>query len=389
MNTQDNSKFQSPALRWLAPLMTTALLATATSNIFAKDDRGFRDGIFTEYRQTNLVSDQAGVAQIQDTNLVNAWGTSFSPSSTFWVNDNAKGLATLYAVTNDSSGLPHVAKQSLEVTIPGGVPSGQLFNSTSNFHGDVFLFVGEDGTIAGWRGALGTKAEVLTNRPTAVYKGATLVTAPGGAMLLAANFAERTVDFYDGDMNLLGQLSDPHAPSRYAPFNVVNIGGIVYVTFAKQDAAKHDDVAGPGHGLIDVLDLHTQTFHRFATGSDAGGHLRAINSPWGVAVSPSTFGQHADQLLVGNFGSGTIMTFDERGRFDGFLDRLPGRPVVIDGLWALTFGSGVKAGVPGTLYFTAGPNGESHGLFGALDAVPVRDHDRDHDHDHDGDRDDR
>jgi uncharacterized protein (TIGR03118 family) len=359
-------------------LLAGAVATMACLPVFASDEHTF-------YRQTNLVSDLPGVAQVQDTNLVNAWGISFSPTSTFWVNDNGRGLATLYAVTNDVSGLPHVAKNPLEVKIPGaGNPTGQVFNNTTNFHGDVFLFVAEDGTIAGWRGALGTQAEVLNTRATAVYKGATLATANSNTFLLAANFAEGTVDVYDGTAALVAQLSDPHAPRHYAPFNVRTINGVTFVTFAKQDASKHDDVPGPGHGFVDVLDLANQKFHRLISGSDAGGHLRAINSPWGIEVSPSTFGEHADQLLIGNFGSGTIMAFDEYGRFDGFLERKSGRPVVVDGLWALTFGSGNKAGVPGTLYFTSGPDGEQHGLFGSLEPVDKK---KNHDH-HDNDRDD-
>jgi uncharacterized protein (TIGR03118 family) len=343
----------------------------------AGDDHDHDDDTF--YRQAFLVSDQPGGALLQDTNLVNPWGVSFSPTSTFWVNDNGAGRATLYAVTNDSSGLPHVVKQGLEVSIPGeGNPTGQVFNNTTNFNGDAFLFVSEDGTISGWRGALGTSAEVLATRPTAVYKGATLASVQGLPVLLAANFSEGTVDAYDGSMTLRRQLSDPHAPRGYAPFNVQSIGGLVFVTFARQDAHKHDDVGGPGHGLIDVLDLPTRTFHRLVTGSDAGGHFREINSPWGVAVAPNTFGDHADQLLVGNFGSGTIMAFDERGNFEGLLEKRSERPVVIEGLWALTFGSGAKAGVPGTLYFSAGPGGGKHGLFGSLE--PVGEHDDHHRH---------
>lgn len=333
----------------------------------------------TFYRQANLVSDQAGGALLRDTNLVNAWGVSFSPTSPFWVNDNGAGRATLYAVTNDASGLPHVAKQGLEVTIPGeGNPTGQVANNTTNFNGNAFLFVSEDGTISGWRGSLGTQAEVLNTRPTAVYKGATLASTAAGPVLLVANFSEGSVDAYDGHMNLIAQFADRRAPAGYAPFNVQSLAGTIFVTFAKQDALKKDDVRGPGHGLIDVLDLRTRTFHRLVTGSDAGGHLREIDSPWGMAVAPSTFGKHEDQLLVGNFGSGTIMAFDEHGHFEGFLERRSGRPVVIEGLWALTFGSGARAGVPGTLYFTAGPGDETHGLLGSLEAVS--EHQNDHRH---------
>jgi uncharacterized protein (TIGR03118 family) len=162
---------------------------------------------------------------------------------------------------------------------------------------------------------------------------------------------------------------------------------MVFVTFAKQDSAKHDDDLGRGHGLIDVFNPETGRFHRLATGSDAGGKLREINSPWGLALSPSSFGAHADQLLVGNFGSGTIMSFDADGEFGGLLEGTDHeKPIVIDGLWGLTFGNGGKGGVPGTLYFTAGPEGESHDLFGSLSLVPEHrpGHGGDDDHGHDG-----
>src|ERR1043166_6836296 len=366
---------QTSILQRAGAFVLAALLTAVSGTVRANDHHDPDRNAF--YRQVNLVSDQRNVAMVQDTNLVNSWGISFSPTSAFWVNDNGSGRATLYAVTNDSTGFPHVIKQGLEVRIPGGGPTGQVFNDTTNFHGDVFLFVSEDGTISGWRGALGTTAEVLKTRPTAVYKGGTLASAAGVPFLVAANFSEGSVDVYDGDMNLIGQLSDPHAPAGYAPFNVQSIYDKIFVTFAKQDSDKTDDVAGRGRGLIDVLDLRTETFRRFVTGSDVGGHLREIDSPWGVALSPATFGEHANQLLVGNFGSGTIMAFDGLGRFKGLLKHRSERPVVIDGLWALTFGSGGKAGVPGTLYFSSGPDDEGHGLFGSLEPAThdVRSHD--------------
>src|SRR5438876_9408064 len=387
LNERSKRKSMSatPALRRLGPLVSAALLTMVWTDSFAREDHHHDDDRFTTYRQINLVADQPGVALLQDTNLVNAWGVSFSPTSPFWVSDNGTGKATLYSVTNDASGSPQVNKLGLEVSIPGeGNPTGQVFNDTTNFHGDIFIFVSEDGTISGGRGALGTSAEILATRTNAIYKGVTLVSAPGGPVLLAANFSEGTVDAYDGDLKLIAQLSDSHAPAGYAPFNVQSVEGLIFVTFAKQDADKHDDVAGPGHGLIDVLDLRTQKFHRFATGSDAGGRLRAIDSPWGVALAPRRFGGHSDVLLVGHFGSGRVRHFNEHGRFEGFLESQPGEPVVIGGLWALTFGNGGSAGVPGTLYFTAGPAGESHGLLGSLE--PVRNHEQ-HDDDDDDDDD--
>ena len=331
-----------------------------------------------QYQQLNLVSDLPEVAMLQDMDLVNAWGMSFSPTSPFWISDNGAGVSTLYAVTYDAMGMVSVVKfppppmGPLIVTIPGdGTPTGQLFNSLAGFNGDVFIFASEDGTISGWHG--GTAAETLVMGSDAnVYKGITPAIGTSGSVLLAANFRNGTIDAYDSALGLVGQFFDPQAPMGYAPFNVENIAGTVFVTFAKQDDLKHDDVAGAGNGFIDTFDPQTGMFTRFATGSDAGGHLHQINSPWGMALAPSTFGKHAGDLLVGNFGSGTIMSFDPMtGEFGGLLQSTKDGPVTIDGLWALAFGNGGKAGRPQTLYFTAGPDGESHGLFGSLD--PVRD----------------
>jgi len=324
-----------------------------------------------KYRQVNLVSDLPGVAVLQDTNLVNAWGISFGPTTPFWVSDNGKGLATLYAVTNDSSGVTHVVKQGLQVTIPGaGNPTGQAFNTIGGFHGDLFLFVSEDGTISGWRGALGSTAEVLVPaNANNIYKGMTLATTSTGPVLLAANFKNGTVDVYGTNAALIGQFMDPKAPEGFAPFGIQAISNIVFVTFAKQDADKEDDVAGRGNGLIDVFDPATGTFHRFATGSAAGGKVKEMNSPWGIALAPKSFVNHGAQLLVGNFGSGTIMSFDSSGNFQGTLQPEHGPAIVIDGLWALSFGNGGRGGDPAKLYFTAGPDDESHGLFGSLEAI--------------------
>jgi uncharacterized protein (TIGR03118 family) len=378
----------TPAARRVSLFAAAALLTLGSlpsslwANQYGSDD----------YQQTNLVSDQPGVAMLQDTNLLNAWGISFSPTSPFWVSGGGSGLALVYAVTYDTNGMVQVAKQAVQPAIPGeGNPTGQAWNGSPAFHTNIFIFVSEDGTISGWRPALGASAEVLVSRTNANYKGMTIVSNAMGPVLLAANFSEGTVDAYDGNLNLVGQFADPKAAKHYAPFNVQVIEGLIFVTFAKQDAEKHDDVPGPGHGIIDVLDLASGKFHRFATGKDAGGKLKEINSPWGLALSPITFGKHADQLLVGNFGSGTIMAFEAGGDFDGLLEDADSKekPLVIDGLWGLTFGNGGRGGRPGTLYFSAGPDDESHGLFGAIDVAPEEPrhghghgHGHGHDHDH-------
>jgi uncharacterized protein (TIGR03118 family) len=348
-------------------LVGTALLTAVCAMCFAyADEHGGGS-----YRQTNLVSDQDGVAMLTDTNLVNAWGMSSGPSTPIWASDNGSGLSTLYAVTYDQNGRVQVVKQGLEVMIPGqGTPTGQIFDGTGSFKGDIFIFASEDGTISGWRFSLGTSAEVLVPGSDAtVYKGIAMVTTANGPTLLAANFRNSTLDAYGTDLKLAHQYSDADAPNGYAPFNVAVLGNVVFVTFAKQDDAKHDDVKGRGHGLIDIFDPMKGTFTRFATGSDAGGHLRAINSPWGLVLSPKGFGAHGDQLLVGNFGSGTIMAFEANGDFGGLLRAEHGGPVTIDGLWGLRFGNDGKGGRSSTLYFSAGPDSESHGLFGSLDPV--------------------
>jgi len=321
----------------------------------------------SHYQQINLVSDIPGVAQLHDTNLVNAWGISFAPNGPFWIGDNGTGKATLYAVTNDASGAPHATRNSRVVAIPGnGGVTGLINNNTTAFNGDAFIFAGADGTISGWRSALGNTAEILATRNTALYTGLALTTNRTGPVLLAANFSEGTLDEYDSSLRLVCRFADRHAPYGYAPFNVQNIGGSLFVTFARQDADKHGVAPGRGRGLIDVFNLANGTFHRFATGKAAGGNVREMDSPWGVTLAPGSFGSHANQLLVGNFGSGTIMSFRWDGKFRGLLKGTEECPVTIDGLWGLVFGASGASGVAADLYFTAGPYGETHGLFGVL-----------------------
>ena len=192
-----------PQRRFLNLMAWTALLVTVVCPTMA--DENNKAG---HYRQMNLVSDLPGVALLQDTNLVNAWGVSFSANSPFWISDNGSGLATLYTVTNDSSGMVEVTKVGLEVSIPGeGTPTGQLFDGTGSFRSNIFIFASEDGIISGWHGALGTSAEVLVARSNAVYKGITLLMTSAGPMLLAANFREATLDAYDTNLMLVAQCS--------------------------------------------------------------------------------------------------------------------------------------------------------------------------------------
>lgn len=322
---------------------------------------------------TNLVSDVPMVAQITDPTLKNAWGVSYTGSgSPFWVSSNRGGVADLYNVDPQTNA---TTKAGLTVTIPPapgstqGTPTGQAFNSASAtaFGGDNFLFVSEDGTISGWRGALGTTAEVLqTGLTNNVYKGTTLVTNGANTYLLSANFRTGTIDVLKGNQgapNLTGNFTDPNLPSGYAPFNIQVLNGNIYVTYALQDAAKHDDLAGAGHGFVTAFDLNGNFLGRIAT-------MGTLNSPWGLAIAPASFGQFAGDLLVGNFGDGRINAFTLSGTFVGQLDGANGSPLSVDGLWALIPGSGGNSGNPSSIYFSSGPSGETHGLFGVISAVP-------------------
>jgi uncharacterized protein (TIGR03118 family) len=334
--------------------VVSAMLALAAASVSSASSI---DG----YSQTNLVSDIPGLAAHTDPNLVNPWGIAENTTSPFWISDNGSGLATLYNGTG--------ASQALVVTIPGGNPSaptGQVFNNTANFNGDLFLFSTEDGHIAGWRGALGTTAELLSG-PTsgAVLKGLAIGTTAQGTYLYSADFHNNTIYVQPGTgaPALAGTFTDPNLPAGFAPFNVQNLNGQLYVTYAKQDATGHDDVPGAGNGFVDVYDLNGNFIKRLISGGP-------LNSPWGLAIAPAGFGAAGGSLLVGNFGDGTINAFDLNGNFIGNLATVNGTPLVNDGLWGLTFGNGGNGGSKSTLYLTAGLNDEADGLFAQIDAAP-------------------
>jgi uncharacterized protein (TIGR03118 family) len=319
-----------------------------------------------DFGTINLVTDNQSVnsAQITDPSLVNAWGIAFNTSGPAWVSDNGSGVATIYSVTPPPTST--VTKVGLTVTIPGdGTVTGQAFNSdAAAFGGDHFLFVNEDGTISGW--ISGTSATTIQTASTSnVYKGTTLASVSGNTYLYAANFRAGTIDVIKGTAaapNLAGTFTDPNLPAGYAPFNIQNLAGNLYVTYAVQDGTKHDEVAGAGLGIVDVFDAQGNLMHRVAT---AG----ALNAPWGLAIAPSNFGVFAGDLLVGNFGDGKINVYEpsQTNDLEGQLTVPGGQPLAIDGLWALSVGAGAN---DQTLFFTAGPVNESHGLFGIIAPVP-------------------
>jgi len=223
--------------------------------------------------------------------------------------------------------------------------------------------VSEDGTISGWRGALGSNAEILASpSPDNLYKGVAIATVAADTYLYAANFRKGTIDVLKGSPsapNLTGKFTDPNLPAGYAPFNIENINGVLYVTYALQGGGN-DEQAGPGLGIVDRFDLNGNLLGRVATGGP-------LNAPWGLAIAPSSFGSLAGALLVGNFGDGRITAYDplSNAMLGQLLDSTA-TPLEIDGLWSLIMGNGGGGGSSDGIYFTAGPDGESHGLFGLL-----------------------
>jgi uncharacterized protein (TIGR03118 family) len=343
----------------LMPVAASLVIATP-SLLYAAPNTG------NNFYQHNLVSDLPGVADFTDPDLVNPWGISFSPTSPMWVSDNGTGLSTIYN--------GHGVKQGLVVTIPpagGAAPTGQVFNSTTDFSGARFIFATEGGTIAAWSGGTSAVQRVDNSGAGSVYKGLALANNGSGNFLYATDFHNNAINVFDKNFNpvtLAGSFTDPTLPAGYAPFNIEASGGMLYVTYAVQDAAKHDDVAGPGHGILDVFDANGNFVQRLVSHG-------ALNSPWGMAIAPVGFGMFGHDLLVGNFGDGTINVFDPAtGNWLAQLDDPNGNPITNLGLWDITFGNGAQGTSTSTLYFTAGIPGpdniEDHGLFGRVQVTP-------------------
>ena len=295
-----------------------------------------------------------------DSQLVNPWGMASSASSPLWIGSNGSGVSEIYSGAG--------VKNALVVTIPGdGSVTGLAFNSTGEFNNDNFLFVSEDGTVSGWRGALGTAAETLVGGSASnVYKGLALDITGGDNYALLANFRAGSIDVLKGDGAdpNLGGFTDPTIPAGYAPFDVQNLNGVIYVTYAQQDAQKHDEVDGAGLGYVDAYSLNGNLLSRVVSNGP-------LNAPWAMVIAPAGFGNLGGDLLIGNFGDGTINAFTTSGSFVETLDGTDGNPLSIDGLWGLRFGNGsANGGGVNTLYVTAGPDGESGGTFAEIQATP-------------------
>lgn len=359
------------ALGWVAPRVT------AQSPSGPNDVPNIAPG--SAYRLTTLLSDIPGLAPVLDPLLVNPWGMAASSSSPFWISNN--GTSTTQLVRGDVGGAPVVLNPSPQtVTIPGGLPTGVVRNSTSDFKitppgggtpaAAAFIFDSETGNIVAWNGSSGTAAQNVVSMPGHVYKGLAIGSNSGGNRLYAADFANNHIDVFDGTFTattVTGGFADVTIPPGYAPFNIQNLGGSLYVTYAKVGTGG-DDEPGVGNGFVRKFDTDGVRDAGFVINNGA------LNSPWGLALTPSTFGVFGSSmavpvLLVGNFGEGnpSIHAYNATtGAFLGTLQDESGNGIEIDELWALQFGNGGAGGDVNTLYFTAGTAEEEHGLFGKL-----------------------
>jgi uncharacterized protein (TIGR03118 family) len=334
----------------------------------------------TSYTQTNLVSDGSVPAATISDNLINPWGIAHSATSPFWISDNGTGVTTVY----DGAGnlVPIAGHDAIAIAAAPGQdsssPAGQVFNSaglgfdvTANgvTASSVFLFATTSGTISGWSPTVDGSSSVIAvdnsqGSNPAAYTGLAIGTTDQGTFLYAANFSNGAIDMFDSQFDKVSSFTDPNLPSGYAPFNVQVFNSKLYVTFAQQDPATHRDAPGPGHGFVDAFDLNGNLLDRVATQG-------VLNSPWGLDIAPQGFGQFSGDLLVGNFGDGSIDAFDPHT--DKFMGQLLGGneiPLQIQDLWALTNGTSANGTDPNAIYFTAGGQNEQHGLFGSLSATP-------------------
>jgi uncharacterized protein (TIGR03118 family) len=365
-------------------LITTPLWGAAGS---AAEQDWWTDGKGA-YAVTPLVSDTGAGTGFKDPNLVNGWGLVFNPTGPVWLSDNGSGKSTLYTGTG--------APIPLVVNVPAapssgnvaGSPTGIVYNGSKEFVVSesvpatsgggstvvsgpaAFLYSSEDGVISGWSPTVdiaNARIAVDNSSRHAVYKGLALSGSGAAFLLFAADFHNRRIDVFDGTFHPVvrsGAFEDPALPADYAPFGIQNINGDIYVTYARQDAALHDEVPGEGAGYVDVYDPAGRLISRLVTRGD-------LNAPWGLALAPASFGRFGGALLVGNFGDGAINAYDPRdGRHLGRLRDAKGEALHIEGLWGIGFGNGVDSQPIDTLFYAAGPGNEGHGVYGEVTAVP-------------------
>lgn len=337
------------------------------------------------FKQTNLIANKASFgAKLVDPNLKNAWGLAAGPATPIWVSDNNSGKATVYM--GGVNGGP--VSLALTVPVPGANPTGQVFNSAAKAFpvggskGSPAIFIVDTdstgstqspGQIEAWNGG---PRFVVEDSPAggaggktpakAVFKGLALApSTKAGPELFAADVANAAVDVFNknfASMSTPGEFKDPKLPKGYAPFGIQMLGGKLYVSYGKQNAAKTDVVPGAGLGVVDVYTVNGKLVHHLVSNGSAS----PLNEPWGLAIAPTRFGPFAGDLLVGNLGNGRINAFNPTtGKFLGTLDGTNGKPIVNNGLWGLRVGNSAFGG-SSSLVFSAGPNGYANGVVGVL-----------------------
>src|SRR5579863_8959771 len=341
------------------------------------------------FADTALVSDKTGVvatAATIDANLSNPWGVAIAPGLPFWIADNNSNLSTLYNGTGAVETASVTGNSEVGITIPASAagvpanPTGQVYNGGGGFlistgagqESALFIFDGEGGTIAAWANGSGATAVtayddgVANGANHAVYKGLALGTVNGATFLYATDLHNNKVDVFDTNFakpaDMQGKFVDPTIPAGFVPFGIAALNGQLYVTYAQQDGAMHDEVSGAGLGYVDIFDFSGNFVTRF---SSAG----VLNAPWGMALAPAGFGSFEGDLLIGNFGDGTINIFGPNGASLGAITVNNGQTLTVPGLWSLVFGDGDPDKPVTTLFYTAGFADQTDGVFGSITAT--------------------
>ena len=360
------------SVAWLGASLSTAVVTVTLAGCEAAGDTNLVVTPITNttFVQANLVADISSYGAVTiDPNLVNPWGLAFGPNGALWVANNGTGTTTFYTQAG--------AKLQPTVSVPSavagqpGVPTGAIYNASADFvipgpaagpalGAALLILAGEDGTISAWNNNSGSSAVLVADRSAhdAVYKGVAMGLNGDAMFLYLTNFKGNNIDVFDAGFNFVGSFNDPSIPAGFAPFGIQSIDNQLYVTYAKQlGPDNEDDDPGVGNGFVDVFTTAGRLLRRFASRG-------TLNSPWGIAVAPAGFGKFGGDILIGNFGDGTIGAYDRNsGALIEILRAPGGSPVTIPGLWGLGFAPGTA-----TLFFTSGPSDESHGLVGTLTA---------------------
>jgi uncharacterized protein (TIGR03118 family) len=349
----------------------------------------------TMFADTALVANKAEViasAATIDANLQNPWGLAVAPGLPFWISDNNSNLTTLYSGAGVQETQAVTGSAQTGIAIPASAagvqsnPTGQVFNGTGGFliptskgqESALFILDGEGGLISAWAQDSGATAVtayddgILNGGNHAVYKGLAIGTVSGATFLYATDLHNNKVDVFDTNFSkpaaMQGKFVDPNLPSGFVPFGITALNGQLYVTFAKQDSAMHDEITGAGLGYVDIFDFSGNLISQLASGGP-------LNAPWGVAIAPTGFGSLAGDVLIGNFGDGTINIFSPNGTSlatsKGALTASNGQPLTFPGLWALAFGNGDPDKPISTLFYTAGFASQTDGVFGSITASIV------------------